>query len=137
MDLNNYLYFNGNCEEAFKFYEKTLNAKINTLMPHKGSPAEDRVPAEWGSKILHAHMTVGKATLMASDAPPNHYAKPQGFSINIEVEDPTEAERIFKAMSEGGNVVMPIAETFWAVRFGMLNDKFGIPWMVNCGNKAV
>jgi PhnB protein len=136
MNINNYLYFNGDCETAFKFYEKNLGGKINFMMPHQGSPAENSVPAEWRSKILHAHMTLGEGTLMASDAPPNHYAKPQGFSINIAVEDPAEAERIFKAMSEGGSVTMPIAETFWAIRFGMLTDKFGIPWMVNCGNKG-
>jgi PhnB protein len=132
MHLNNYLYFNGDCEAAFKFYEKCLGGKINTMMPHTGSPAEKSVPAEWGLKILHAHMTVGKSVLMASDAPPNHYAKPQGFSINIAVDEVDEAERVFKAMSEGGSVTMPIAETFWALRFGMFTDKFGIPWMVNC-----
>jgi PhnB protein len=132
MHLNNYLYFNGDCEAAFKFYEKCLGGTINNMMPHTGSPAEKSVPAEWGSKILHAHMTVGKSVLMGSDAPPNHYAKPQGFSINIGVDEVDEAERVFKAMSEGGSITMPIAETFWALRFGMFTDKFGIPWMVNC-----
>jgi PhnB protein len=132
MKLNNYLYFNGDCEAAFKFYEKALGGKINAMMPHAGSPAENSVPKEWASKILHAHMTIGESVLMASDAPPNHYEKPQGFSINIPVADVAEAERVFKTMSEGGKVIMPIAETFWALRFGMLNDKFGIPWMVNC-----
>jgi PhnB protein len=133
MQINTYLYFNGNCEEAFTFYAKCLGGKIDTMMPHAGSPAAGHVPAEWGSKILHAHMTIGEGVLMASDAPPGHYAKPQGFSISIGLNDPAEAERIFKAMSEGGNVTMPMAETFWAVRFGMFVDKFGVPWMVNCG----
>ncbi|HEX4489120.1 MAG TPA: VOC family protein [Terriglobales bacterium] len=132
MKLNNYLYFNGDCEAAFKFYEKVLGGKINAMMPHAGSPAENSVPKEWAGKILHAHMTIGESVLMASDAPPNHYEKPQGFSINIPAADVAEAERVFKAMSEGGKIVMPIAETFWALRFGMFNDRFGIPWMVNC-----
>jgi PhnB protein len=132
MQMNNYLYFNGNCEAAFKFYEKCLGGKIEAIMTHEGTPAANNVPAEWAKKILHARLVAGDAVLMASDAPPEHYSKPQGFSININVADPAEAERLFKALSEGGNVIMPIAETFWAVRFGMFTDKFGIPWMVNC-----
>jgi len=133
MQMNNYLFFNGNCEEAFKFYEKCLGGKLDTMMTHEGTPAAGSVPADWDKKILHARLVVGDAVLMASDAPPEHYSKPQGFSININVTDPAEAERLFQALSDGGSVTMPIAETFWAVRFGMFTDKFGIPWMVNCG----
>jgi PhnB protein len=132
MQMNNYLFFNGNCEVAFKFYAKCLGGKIDAMMTHEGTPAAGGVPADWAKKILHARLAVGDAVLMASDAPPEHYSKPQGFSININVIDAAEAERLFKALSEGGNVTMPIAETFWAVRFGMFTDKFGIPWMVNC-----
>ena len=132
MQMNNYLYFNGNCEAAFKFYEKCLGGKIEALITHEGTPAEKSVPAEWAKKILHARLVAGDAVLMASDAPPEHYSKPQGFSININVAEPAEAERLFKALSEGGEVIMSLAETFWAVRFGMFTDKFGIPWMVNC-----
>jgi PhnB protein len=132
MQMNNYLFFNGNCEAAFKFYEKCLGGKIEAMMTHEGTPAASNVPPDWAKKILHARLVVGDAVLMASDAPPEHYSKPQGFSININVTDPAEAERLFKALSESGNVTMPIAETFWAVRFGMFTDKFGIPWMVNC-----
>ena len=132
MQTNTYLYFSGQCEEAFKFYEKSLKGKIESMMTHEGMPSDGKTPPGWSKKILHARMVVGDGVLMASDAPPDHYSKPQGFSINIAVKDPAEAERIFKALSEGGKVEMPIAETFWALRFGMLNDKFGIPWMVNC-----
>jgi PhnB protein len=132
MQMNNYLFFNGNCEAAFKFYEKCLGGKIEAMMTHEGTPAASNVPPDWAKKILHARLVVGDAVLMASDAPPEHYSKPQGFSININGTDPAEAERLFKALSESGNVSMPIAETFWAVRFGMFTDKFGIPWMVNC-----
>jgi PhnB protein len=132
MQLNPYMLFNGNCEEAFNFYAKVLGGKIEAMMPHAGTPAESGVPAEWGKKILHARMTVGDHTLMASDAPPGRYSKPQGFSVNIGITDPAEADRIFKALMEGGAVQMPIQQTFWAKRFGMGVDRFGIPWMVNC-----
>jgi len=136
MQIQPYLYFNGNCEEAFKFYEKSLNGKIETMMPHTGSPAEKHVPAEWGSKILHARLVVGDAVLMASDAPPDHYTAPQGFSVSLQIKDPTEAERVFQALSENGKVTMPFQQTFWALRFGMLFDRFGIPWMINCEQAA-
>jgi PhnB protein len=132
MKLNPYLYFDGQCEAAFKFYEQLLGGKIITMMTHEGTPAESQVPAEWRKKILHASLDIGEQMLMASDAPPGHFQKPQGFSINIGVTDTAEAERIFKALSEGGNVTMPLAQTFWAKRFGMAVDRFGIPWMVNC-----
>jgi PhnB protein len=132
MQLNAYLLFNGECEAAFKFYEKSLGGKIEAMMVHTGTPAEQQVPAEWRNKILHARMTVGDAVLMASDAPPGRYEQPKGFSVSIQVKDPAQAERIFKALSEGGTVQMPMEPTFWATRFGMLVDQFGIPWMVNC-----
>jgi PhnB protein len=136
MQLNPYLFFNGECEAAFKFYEKALGAKIEAISTHESAPAEMQVPAEWRSKIMHARLRFGDQVLMGSDAPPGRFEKQQGFSINIGVTNASDAERIFKAMSESGTVVMPIAETFWAVRFGMLVDRFGIPWMVNCEKTA-
>jgi PhnB protein len=132
MQFNPYLYFNGDCEEAFKFYEQLLGGKIEAMFPHGDSPAAAHVPPEWGKKILHARMTIGQAVLMASDAPPGRYHKPQGFSVNIAVRDPAEAERIFRALEPGGTVSMPFQETFWALRFGMVSDRFGVPWMINC-----
>jgi PhnB protein len=132
MQINPYLYFNGNCEEAFKFYEKALGGQIHAMMTHEGTPAAEQAPPEWLKKIIHARMTIGDQVLMASDAPPGRYEKQGGFSINIGVTDPAEAERIYRALVENGTEIMPIAETFWAVRFGMLVDRFGIPWMVNC-----
>lgn len=131
MDTNVYLHFDGNCEEAFKFYEKVLGAKIQTVFRFEGSPAASQVPAEMGNKVLHGRITIGDKTIMGSDAPPGRYSKPRGFSINIDSKDVAEAERVFNALAEGGQVHMPIAETFWAKRFGMLIDKFEIPWMVN------
>ena len=136
MRLNAYLFFNGQCQAAFKFYEQCLGGKIDAMLTHAGTPAEKQVPAEWRDKILHACLTIGDSKLMASDAPPNHQEKTGGFSVNIALGDPAEAERIFHALAEGGAVRMPIEETFWAARFGMLVDKFGIPWMVNCDQAA-
>jgi PhnB protein len=131
MQLNSYLLFGGQCEAAFKFYEKCLGGKIEMMMPHEGSPAEAQTPPEWKKKIMHARMTVGDAVLMGSDAPPSHFEKPQGFSVNIGLKDAAQGERIFKALSENGTVKMPFQQTFWALRFGMLVDQFGIPWMIN------
>jgi len=136
MKLNAYLLFNGNCEEAFKFYEKCLGGKIEAMLPHAGTPAEQQAPPEWRSKILHACLKVGDQMLMASDCPPDSYHTPEGFSVSLMIEDPAEAERLFHALEEGGNVTMPIQKTFWSARFGMLVDRFGIPWMVNCTQAA-
>jgi PhnB protein len=136
VQLNTYLIFNGNCEEAFKFYERCLGGKIEAMMTHEGTPAAGQVPAEWSKKIMHARMTVDGYLLMGSDAPPEQYRIPGGFSVNIGVKDAAQAERIFHALAEGGTVHMPIGETFWAIRFGMLVDRFGTPWMVNCEKAA-
>ncbi len=102
------------------------------MMPHAGSPAKQQVPAEWRNKILHARLMVGDQMLLGSDCPPDRYFQPKGFSVSLIVNDPAEADRIFQALEGGGKVEMPIQKTFWATRFGMLVDRFGIPWMVNC-----
>jgi PhnB protein len=132
MQLLPYLHFNGDCETAFRYYERCLGGKIEAMLTHAGSPAEQHVPAEWRSKILHARLVVRDAVLMASDAPPGHYQKPQGFSVSIQISEPARADDIFRGLADGGTVIMPFRQTFWAARFGMLVDKFGIPWMVNC-----
>ena len=132
MRLNPYLTFNGQCEAAFKFYEQCLGGKIEAMLTHEGSPITDQVPSEWRNKILHARLAVGDAVLMGSDAPPECYEKSQGFSVSLQIADPGEAERIFRALAEKGTVRMPLQQTFWAARFGMLVDRFGIPWMINC-----
>ena len=132
MQMNPYLTFNGQCEAAFRFYEKRLGAKIGSMISHAGTPSEAHVPAEWRNKIMHATLQFEDSVLMGADTPPDRYEPPKGFSISISLEDPAEAERIFQALSEGGSVRMPIQQTFWAKRFGMLVDQFGIPWMINC-----
>lgn len=132
MQANAYLLFNGQCEEAFNFYARCLGGTIKAMLPHEGTPAANHVPPEWRKKILHASLCLGEGALMGSDAPPGHQEKPQGFHVAIHVEQPAEAERIFQTLAEKGTLRMPIQETFWAVRFGMLVDQFGIPWLINC-----
>lgn len=132
MKLNPYIYFKGQCAEAFKFYEKCLGGKIAMMMTYAGSPAEGHVPPDFLDKVMHARLEIGDQILMASDAPGDG-EKPAGrFSVAIHFKDPAEAEKKFNALAEGGKITMPFAETFWAQRFGMLVDRFGIPWMVNC-----
>jgi PhnB protein len=133
MKLSPYLNFNGRCAEAFKFYERVLGGTIVTMQTHGNSPMADEVPPEWRERVLHARLEVGQQmVLMASDAPPDRYAAPQGITLSIGIETPQEAERIFNELSDGGTVTMPFGKTFWSPGFGMLIDRFGIPWMVNC-----
>jgi PhnB protein len=130
------LMFNGQCEEAFKFYERTLGGKINIMMTWGDSPMAKDVPQGWAKKITHASMTVGNNELTGGDTPSDHFKKPQGFNIILNMIEPAEAERVFKALGEGGIISMPLNETFWAARFGMLTDQFGTPWMINCGKPS-
>ncbi|MFY9607616.1 MAG: VOC family protein [Blastocatellia bacterium] len=132
MQLNPHLTFNGRCEEAFKFYQQCLGGNIQTMMTHGDSPMADQVPSEWRDKIIHATLIVGETALMGADVPLDHYKEPGGFSVTIQINDLADAERIFHALAENGTVTLPIQQTFWAARFGMVVDRFGIPWMVNC-----
>ena len=128
-----YLFFNGTCEEAFKFYEKVLGAKIEAMLPYKDMPGDVQHPPELLNKIMHARMSIGGQTVMASDSPPDRFNTPQGFDINLSVEKPEEAERIYNELSAGAKAIhMPLGETFWALRFGVFVDKYGTPWMINC-----
>jgi len=131
MQLNPYLFYNDNCEAAFKFYEKVLGAKIEVLLRNEEAPAEMQTQPERKKKVMHGRISIDGQVLMASDAPPDHFHKPQGFSVSLTIKDPAEAERKFKALSEGGNLNMPVGKTFFSKGFGMCVDQFGIPWMVN------
>ena len=136
MQLYPYLTFNGQCEAAFKFYEKVLGGKIEAMMNYGSSPMAEQTSPEWRNKIMHARLSIGDKILMASDAPPDRYEAMKGIMVTLGIDDPGEAERIFRALSENATVQMPIQETFWARRFGMLVDQFGTPWMVNCEKPA-
>ena len=134
MRLNPYLTFNGDCEAAFKLYERVTGGKITAMMPYEGSPMAADAPPEWRNKIIHARLEMGQDTLMGSDASPQHYNKPQGYSITLRVDTPEEAEKAFKGLSDGATIHMPLDKTFFAKKFGMLVDKFGTHWMVICEN---
>ena len=136
MELTTHLSFTGQCEAAFKFYEKCLGAKITFLLTWEGSPMADQAPPGWGEKLLHATLSVGDTHLTGADLPPGSESAPQGFALTVNTPDSSEAERVFKALSENGNVTMPLEETFSALRFGGLTDQFGIPWMINCEKPA-
>jgi len=136
MQVDAYLMFNGQCEEAFQFYARVMDGKIEFMSTYGGSPMAAQTPPELEKKIMHATLSVGGKRLYGADSPPGRYSTPAGFVMSLGVADPAEAERLFHAMAEGGTVQMPIQETFWSPRFGMLTDRFGIPWMVNCDPKA-
>jgi PhnB protein len=134
--LNPYLSFNGQCEKAFRFYENCLGAKIVMMMTCGAAPMAEQTPPGWRDKILHASLALGDQILQGADTPPEHYQKPRGFSLSLNIDSPEEANRVFNALAEGGAVQMQLQETFWALRFGMLIDQFGTPWMINCGKPA-
>ena len=131
MQLNTYLFFDGECEAAFKFYEQCLGGKIDGMMTYGDAPMSEEIPSQQRDRIMHANLTVGGMVLMGSDTPPDGFQKPQGFSVNLQFDDLVEAERIFQKLAENGTVKMPFQETFWSTRFGMLVDRFGTPWMIN------
>jgi PhnB protein len=133
MQMNTYLTFDGRCEEAFSFYARVLGGSIESMFRNGDTPVADQVPADWRDKIMHATLNLPGGVLMGSDSQPGSVpVEPAGFAISLHPKEPADAERIFAALSEGGTVQMPIQQTFWSVRFGMLTDRFGIPWMVNC-----
>ena len=117
MQINPYLFYNGNCEEALKYYQKVLGAQIGVMFPYEGGPPDMPVPPEWKKKLMHASITIDGEVLMASDAPPGDYHQPQGFSVSLQVEDPADAERRFNALAEGGTVRMPFGKTFFSNGF--------------------
>jgi PhnB protein len=132
MRMNPYLSFKGDCEAAFKFYEQHLDAQLGPSFRYGGSPMADDAPADWADKIMHASITVGGQILMGGDVVPDRYEAPKGFSLSLQIADPDDARRVYDALAGGGTVVMPLEQTFWAVLFGQVIDRFGIPWLVNC-----
>lgn len=133
MFMNPYLFFDGDCEAAFTFYAQVLRGEIEMLTHYGDAPGGDGNPAI-RDRVIHVCLKFGEQRLMGSDAcPPQHpYQAPQGFSVCVNVDSVTEARRIFDALAEDGQVSAPLDKTFFAEAWGMLVDRFGIPWMVNC-----
>ena len=134
MQVESYLFFNGNCADAIAFYEKALGAKTVFKLTFKESPEPPppgMIPDGWGDKIMHASFTVGDTMIMASDSCGPDEAGFKGFSLSLNLKSEEDADRCYAALSEGGTVTMPLGKTFWSPRFGMLTDRFGIGWMVN------
>jgi len=130
--MSPYLSFKGQCEAAFKFYERCLGGRIGEVFHYAGSPMAGQVPAEFQSKVMHGSVTIGDQVLMGADMVPAQYEEPKGFSLSLHMKGAAEAERIFRELAEGGKIVMPLEKTFWAERFGMVVDRFGISWAINC-----
>ena len=131
MEVTAYLNFDGKCEDAFRFYETLLGGKIEELHTFGQSPMGGQMPPGWQDKVMHVRLTVGKSVLMGSDAPTQHFERPQGFSVSVAAPTKAEGERIFNGLAEGGKVTMPFQSTFWSAGFGSVTDRFGTPWMVN------
>jgi PhnB protein len=132
MQMTTYLSFKGECEAAFKFYEQCLDGQLGPIFRYAGSPLADQVPADWQDKVMHGSVTLGDQGLMGGDVAPDRYEQPKGFSLSLQIQSAADAERIFHALANGGTVLMPLEKTFWAARFGMVVDRFGIPWLINC-----
>jgi PhnB protein len=134
MKLTTHLKFNGRCREAFEFYERCLGGKITSMMTYGDSPMAEKPAPQWREKVLHATLVTGEGRLYGIDVGPEEkYQPPAGFEVTIGLSDGAEADRIFARLSEGGKVKMPLQKTFWASAFGVVVDRFGISWEVNCG----
>ena len=134
MDVQPYLFFDGRCEEAVEFYRKALGAKVEMLMRNKESPEPPppgMVAPGSENKVLHASFKIGDSTVMASDGANRGKPSFEGFSLSLNVKTVAEADRLFNALADGGQVQMPLTKTFFSPRFGMLSDRFGVGWMVN------
>ncbi len=130
MKIQAYLNFDGDCDEAFRLYEKALGGTVVGRFTFGNSPMAGHYPG-FDNKLMHIALRIGDQTLLGSDAPPPQFSKPQGLRVCLDIEDIAEAERVYNALSEGGSIEMPLQETFWAKRFAMFSDRYGTPWMIN------
>ena len=130
-----YIFFGGRCDEALEFYRKAIGAEVERLARFKDSPEPHGLPECFDDKVMHATVRIGNSTLMASDGQCEGDQNFDGFSLSITVPDEAEAERVFAALGEGGLVTMPLEKTFWASKFGMLQDRFGVGWMISVERK--
>lgn len=132
MQVQCYLFFKGNCDEAVTFYGRTLGATVLHLSRYQDSPEpmpDGMVPAGWDDKVMHVSLKIGDSTVMACDSPEGGDFK--GIQLSVNTTDMSQAREVFGALGEGGKVTMPLDKTFWSEGFGMLTDRFGVPWMVN------
>ena len=132
MRIDTYLSFNGNCEEAFAHYVHCFRGQLGPISRYAGSAMAGEAPDHWGEKVMHGSITVAGHVIMGADPPPQRYEAPRGFTLNVQIGTVHEAERVFAELSVGGNIIMPLQQTFWAARFGVCVDRFGIPWQINC-----
>jgi PhnB protein len=130
MKLHTYLNFGGNCEQAFRFYEQHLGGKIIMMMTHGQMPNATAVSPDWKNAILHARINIGETMLMGADIPPERFKPIRSAYLSLTLSSNDEAERIYGLLSDGGEIFMPMEETFFAFRFAMLRDKFGTSWMI-------
>ena len=130
MKLYTYLNYGGNCEQAFRFYEQHLGGKITMMMTHGQLPDPSAVPEDWKNAILHARMDIGETVLMGADVRPERFQPMRSAYLSLIVNSIHEAEHIYTLLSDGGQIFMPMQETFFAFRFGMLRDRFGTSWMI-------
>ena len=130
MQLTTYLNYGGNCEEAFRFYEQHLGGKITFLMRHGETPGASPAPPGWADKVLHASMTLGGTELLGADVDPKRFQPMRSAYLTLTFDNSAEADRVFGLFADGGEIFMPMAETFFAHRFAMLRDRFGTSWML-------
>jgi PhnB protein len=130
MKLLTYLNYGGNCAQAFRFYEQHLGGKITMMMTHAEQPNAGDVPPNWKNAILHARLSIGETELLGADVPPERFQPMRSAYLTLSVDSTPEAERVYSLLSDGGQIFMPIQETFFAFRFAMLRDRFGTSWMI-------
>jgi PhnB protein len=131
------LTFDGECDAAFALYQQCLGATVTFRLTWGDSPMAEQAPADWRDKIMHATLQLGDTAISGGDVSPGGYRRPQGFQLNLDLDDAAAAERIFAQLADGGQVIVPMQQTFWAQRFGAVVDRFGIPWGINCGEGSI
>lgn len=131
--IDSYIFFDGNCADAMRFYERVTGGKVTAMLKYSESPDPNQCPPGSSDRIMHASLLVDGRNLMASDTPAGQFKPMQGFSLSLYFDTPEEAKQKFDMLAEGGSVFMPMGPTFWAKAFGMLTDRFGTPWMVSGG----
>lgn len=132
MEMTPYLTFKGDCEAAFGFYQECFGGTLGGVFRYAGTPYADQVPPDWQDKVMHASLAIGQQVVMGADVAPERYEAPRGFSLSLQLSRAADAERIFGQLSAGGAIKTPLEKTFWAERFGVVVDRFGITWLINC-----